>query len=84
MRERRRTFPASAMPTEGDEHGAPSRSNQRSRCPDSLPAAACPPARFLDQRLQIRDPPLEIAIVLDLWPAGRRCDGQSDSIRMKL
>jgi hypothetical protein len=34
--------------------------------------------------LQVGDPLLEIAILLDLWAAGRRGDGHGDFIRMTL
>jgi hypothetical protein len=72
------------VPPEADKRdNSGSDEEERSR-PVSLPAAARPPACLLDQRLQIRDPLLEIAIVLDLRPAGRRCDGHGDSIKMEL
>ena len=66
------------MPTEADERGNPCRSKQQSSRPVPLPPASRPPARLLDQRLQIRDTPLEIAILLDLGPAGRSGDGHGD------
>ena len=84
LRERRATCTAAAVPAEADERGNPCRSNQQSRRPVPLPAASRPPARLLDQRLQVGDALFEIAILLDLWPARRRGDGQGDSIRMTL
>ena len=54
---------------------APTAASNESRRPVALPAASRPPARLLDQRLQIRDTLFEIAILLDLWPAGRCGDG---------
>jgi hypothetical protein len=84
MRERCATRTAAAMPAETDERGSACPSKQQSRRPLPLPAASRPPARFLDQRLQIGDTMLEIPIPLDLGPAGRRGDNHSDSIRMTL
>ena len=53
-------------------------SEQQSRRPVSLPPPPRPPARLLDQRLQVRDTLLEVAILLDLWPARRCGDGHGD------
>ncbi len=65
----RRTRTAAAVPAEADKRDnsgcAP---EQRSSAAPSPPPPR-PPARLLDQRLQISDPLLEIAILLDLRPA---------------
>ena len=67
---RRASRAAAAVPAEADQRGNPCRSNQQSRRPVPLPAASRPPARLLDQRLQVGDTLLEVAILLDLRPAG--------------
>ena len=77
--ERRGTRTAAAVPAEANERCSPCRSDQQSRRPVPLPATSRPPARLLDQRLQVRDTLLEIAILLDLWPARRRGNGHGDS-----
>jgi hypothetical protein len=63
---------------------SPCRNKQQSRRRVPPPAEPRSPAGLLDQRLQIRDAPFEIAILLDRWPARRRGNSHSDSIRMTL
>jgi hypothetical protein len=84
VRARSSTCTAAAVPAEADERGNPCCGNQQSRRPVPLPAASRPPARLLDQRLQIRDTLFEVAIPLGLRPAGRCGDGYGDSFRIKL
>lgn len=68
---------------EADQPGHPRSSEDEGRdIPDPSPPR--PPARLLDQRLQIRDTLFEITILLGLGLAGRRGDGYGDSIRMTL
>jgi len=72
-----------AIPAEADERGNP-RASDGERCTGvAHPPAAGPPARLLDQRLELGDASFEGAIVLGL--AERRRNGHGDSLsRMKL
>ena len=73
--ERRRPGAASAASVEADQtgHARSCSDGERGSVPD--PPAPRPPARLLDQRLQIGDALLEIAVVLVLGPPGRCDDG---------
>ena len=69
-RERSSTCAAAAVPAEADERSNPCSDDQQHGQADPALAAACPLTRLLEQRLQIRNTLFEIAILLDLWPAG--------------
>ena len=73
-----------AASTEADERDNPCRGKQQGRRPVPLPAASRPPARLLDQRLQVRNTLFEVAILLGLWPAGRSDSHGDSSERMTL
>ena len=78
----RRAYPHPVAPGIGRrQSGEP---NQQRRRPIPLPTTSCPPACLLDQRLQLRNTPLEIAILLDLRPARRHGDSHSVFISMTL
>ena len=79
--ERRAFRTAAAVPAEADERShAAAATSSRAAAPFRMPSPSRPPARLLDQRLQVRDTLLEIAILLDLGPARRCGDGHGDSI----
>ena len=70
--ERGRADRAAAVAAKTDQKGNPDRGGQQKHCCRALPPPPCPPARLLDQQFQISDPLLEIALLLDVWPARRR------------
>ncbi len=72
MSGRRAARAAAAVSAEADESNNSARDHNERSDAATRPAPSCPPARLLDQQFQISDTLLEIAILLDLWPARRR------------
>ena len=58
------------MPAEADKGNNSAYDEEERNGAATRPPPPRPPARLLDQRLQVRDAPLEIAILLGLGPAG--------------
>ena len=82
--ERRSSGAATTAPVEADQTGHPNGDGdgERGSVPD--PPAPCPPARLLDQCLEIRDTLPEIPILLDLWRTRLRGEGHGNFIFMTL
>jgi hypothetical protein len=76
---RRRSGTAAVVAAEADERGSACGSKQQSRHSLVPPPAPRPPARLFDQRLQISNSLLAVAVVLVIGRVGWRGDAQVDS-----
>src|SRR4029077_9681262 len=72
---RRGTCTTTAAAAEADKGGNSGREEEECSGASTRAPSSRPPARLLDQRLQIRDTLLEIAILLGLAPTVRCSDG---------
>jgi hypothetical protein len=79
MSGRRAARAAAAVSAEADEGNNSGCDQEQRGDAATRPAPSCPPARLFDQRLKIGDALLEVAILLDLGPAGRCRNGHDDT-----